>query len=340
MERGRVDVALSGGVDSSVSAYLLKQAGYQVHALFLYVRPPSFIHCTADEDQLSAMRVAAALGIPFHTIDATAQYTKHVIEPFVEAYRQNQTPNPDILCNKFVKFDVLHDKSDAAFVATGHYARLESDGSSQRLFCGVDPTKDQTYFLWAVENALLSKTLFPIGGMHKKEVRAIAKKARLPSAERTESTGICFIGDVSVRDFLQQYLPVVPGVVWCAEENSAVGSHDGVSFYTLGQRHGFTLHPNYHGPYFVVGKDCDRNIVHVSRTPESFGTCAYQLHDVHWHRRPRDELLFARWRHLQPVVSVALEGTKIHLDTPALIAQGQSLVLYSDQGECLGGGVV
>ncbi|HEY4510981.1 MAG TPA: tRNA 2-thiouridine(34) synthase MnmA, partial [Candidatus Paceibacterota bacterium] len=240
-EKKKVYVGLSGGVDSAVSAALLQEKGYEVVGVFIKTWHPDFFPCTESEDRLSAMRVAVRLGIPFTTLDLSDTYRREVAEEMIGEYKKGRTPNPDVLCNKSVKFGGFYDfavSEGADYIATGHYARTENG----LLFTGKDSAKDQSYFLWMVPSSVLSRTLFPLGLLTKGEVRARARALGLPNAARPDSQGICFLGDISMKDFLSHYIELKDGDV-LDEKGSVIGRHKGSILYTIGERHGFEISP-------------------------------------------------------------------------------------------------
>ena len=345
----QVAVALSGGVDSSVSAALLKERGYSVVGFFISVRTP-FTQCVSEEDRIDAMRACAALQIPFLEYAASEVYTKEVLEPFVQAYRNGETPNPDVWCNSAVKFSAAFrflKEQGLSCMATGHYAQIRELDGRHVLFRSVDEQKDQTYFLYTLPSEILSTLLFPVGAMRKEEVRAHARRLHLPAAEKRDSTGLCFLGDISLRRFLEEQIGIQKGQV-VDERGVVLGEHDGVWFFTIGQRHGFTITDKKRGPYVVVRKDRATNTLTVAfpaSAPENVGSTSVLLREVVL-RRARSSLppLFARYRHRGALfpVSVAVEKNTMRVvaHSPQAIAAGQSVVLYTEEGECVGGGVV
>jgi len=271
MKKKVVFVGMSGGVDSSVSAALLKKQGYEVVGVFIRTWHPEFIKCNEEEERRDAMRVAAHLDIPFLTFDLEKEYKKEVADYMIREYKAGRTPNPDVICNKEIKFGAFFKRAismGADYVATGHYAQKKLTADSFQLIAGLDSSKDQAYFLWTLKQEQLSKILFPVGHLNKTEVRKLAKKFKLPVAEKKDSQGICFLGAVDLKEFLKHYIKEKKGKV-VDENGDEIGYHNGVVFYTLGERHGFTItqkSPN-DKPYYVVGKDTKRNTITVSQFP-------------------------------------------------------------------------
>lgn len=343
----KVLVGLSGGVDSAVSAALLKERGYDVVGVFIRTWHPPFLPCTEPEDRRSAMRVAAHLSIPFTTLDLSEQYKKEVADALIGGYGKGHTPNPDALCNKSVKFGGLYEfarAEGAAHVATGHYARVRTQGDEQHLYAGKDPSKDQSYFLWMVPETVFSRVLFPLGECTKREVRVLAEKFGLPNAKRPDSQGICFLGDISMKDFLRHYLDVENGRV-LDEKGAVIGTHEGTALYTIGQRHGFVIehaHPDDE-PRYVTAKDMERNTLTVSRSPApSAQKVALSLSDTNWLGSVRDGAYEVRFRYRQPLAQAQLTlGTmpQVLLQKPVYVPIGQSLVLYAGE-RVVGGGTV
>jgi tRNA-specific 2-thiouridylase len=342
-----VYVGLSGGVDSSVSAYLLKKQGYDVEGVYMknWSQDLPGFECPWFEDYQDAKRVAVQLGIDFKMFDFEAEYKDLVVDYMIEEYKKGRTPNPDIICNQEIKFLLFLQacqKDGADFIATGHYAKTK-DGE---LFCAKDDSKDQTYFLYRVTKGALKNTLFPLGDLTKKEVRQIAKEQNLITATKKESMGVCFVGKVGIKDFLSNYVKTEPGPI--IEQNGVVvGEHDGAIFYTIGQRHG--LNTGGGKPYYVTGKDMDTNTVFVTTKldDKKLWNSKIDLINVHWiDRLPKnDEKLHVRLRHRGPLILV----NKLEIKNDSLcltlaneeraVTSGQSAVLYCGQ-EVLGGGVV
>ena len=340
----KVFVGLSGGVDSAVSAALLKAAGHEVTGAFIKIWRPEFIECTWARDRLDAMRVAAALEIPFREIDLSDEYKQNVIDDMTRSYAAGSTPNPDVLCNSTIKFGAFAKwalSEGADCVATGHYARIVCQDNILTLRRGADLNKDQTYFLHRLGQNELSRTLFPIGGDKKDEVRALAKKFALPNAARPDSQGLCFVGDVSIEDFLARYLELKSGEVQTMD-GTVIGTHRGAALYTIGQRHGFSADGSQ--PHFVTGIDTKRNILTVStkRTDaERSDACVSRVHWIRGAGFAGEASAQARYRETPVNVQVrdSGNGTRISFAKPHVIARGQSLVLYRGD-ECLGGGSI
>lgn len=352
--RKKVFVGLSGGVDSSVTAALLKRAGYDVTGVFIKVWQPPFLDCSSREDRLDAMRVAAHLGIPFETLDLEKEYKKGVVDYMLREYRKGSTPNPDAMCNAEVKFGAFLSwakKKGADFVATGHYARSarNSKKKTYELKKGTDNEKDQSYFLWMLDRKELPSVLFPVGGYRKREVRALARKFGLPTAEKKDSQGLCFVGKVDMKEFLAHFIRRKKGVVE-NEEGTPVGTHDGAEFYTLGERHGFAINKKNPDdkPYYVIGKRMKDNVVIVSMEPKRHGTQSRLIRAT----RPNfiSELKIggryqARFRYRGALMPASVEkiggrGFTVRLGKGDFtVSPGQSLVLY-DGDKCLGGGII
>lgn len=343
----KVYVGLSGGVDSSVSAALLKERGFDVTGVFIKVWQPDWIECTWKEDRLDAMRVAAKLGIPFKTLDLEAEYKQGVIDYMVAEYRAGRTPNPDVMCNKVVKFGAFLEwakKDGADYVATGHYAQ-NVDGVLKK---GKDENKDQSYFLWTLTQEQLAHILFPVGELEKTEVRKIAKRHGLITADKKDSQGLCFVGDIEMRDFLKHMIDTKEGDVQ-NRNGDVIGVHEGALLYTIGQRHGFTITEKTPDdtPYFVHTKDVEKNVIVVDQEKPLAKRDAQVLvlGSVNWiaGEAPIGEVL-ARIRYrgalLPAQVSMEDGRTYIHFKEPvSAVATGQSVVVYKDEF-ALGGGVI
>lgn len=359
----KIVVGISGGVDSSVAAYLLKKAtpnnfsklfgrptpkgfrGYEVIGVFVKTWSPEWLPCTWIDEKRDAMRVCAALDIPFHFLDAEEAYKNGVAEYMIAEYRAGRTPNPDVLCNRVIKFGVLWDYAKslgAEAIATGHYA--QTDGA--RLMRGADQSKDQSYFLWMLEKKELAHMRFPIGHLQKSEVRAIAEKAGLFTSVKKDSQGICFLGDVDMREFLSHYIEQKKGEV-VDEQGTVIGEHDGVWFSTIGERRGFriTSKDNRRGAHYVIGKDIERNRLVVATSPsvtgEQQGSVTVTLREANWivpmkkNKRYQAQIRY----HGTLIDANIIDGATIRLSHDGALPLGQSLVLY--EGETLvAGGIV
>lgn len=337
----RVFVGLSGGVDSAVSAALLKREGYDVTGVFIKIWSPEFLECTWREDRLDAMRVAVHLDIPFREIDLSEQYKEKVVSDMIQQYEQGRTPNPDVLCNEYIKFGAFKEwafKNGAEYIATGHYAQIEHSGDKHRLLKGVDASKDQSYFLYRLAASDLSQTIFPVGKYEKSKIREMASEFGLPNAERPDSQGLCFVGDVSMQEFLARFISLQKGTV-VDERRLAVGEHYGAALYTIGQRHGFHLLPEASsGPYYVTGIDTITNTVHVSKKREISMHKKATLTDMHWIQEHVESASAVVRYHAVPVQTNIYDNTAV-FDSPTQLTPGQSLVFYSGS-VCLGGAII
>jgi len=369
----KVFVGASGGVDSSTAIALLKKQGYAVTGVFIKVWQPDFVECQWKEDRLDAMRVCATLGVDFLNLDLEEEYKKEVFDYMVDEYKKGRTPNPDVMCNKKIKFGAFLNfalKNGIDYIATGHYVRLnhlalgalsgkslsapsakwEAKGSVRReLLAGVDKNKDQSYFLWTLTQEQLKHCLFPIGEYEKKEVRKLAQSFKLPTAQKKDSQGLCFVGKVDMKDFLQRFIPQKKGDV-LNEEGEVIGKHDGIFYYTIGQRHGFLVTKKGvdDKPYYIIAKDLEKNVLVVSNKKESGGVrhLLVKIGGVNWisGKRPNlDRKYQARIRYRQSLKDCNLKEKNgvmvVEFKEFQNVAKGQSIVVY-DGEVCLGGGVV
>ncbi|HET7302607.1 MAG TPA: tRNA 2-thiouridine(34) synthase MnmA [Candidatus Saccharimonadales bacterium] len=343
----KVFVGMSGGVDSSVTAALLLKQGYDVTGVYMknWSQDLPGFECPWKEDYQDAKRVAVQLGIPFKMYDFETQYRQRVVDYMLEGYRAGRTPNPDIMCNQEIKFKLFLEAAiadGADMIATGHYARIKNG----QLLTGLDDNKDQSYFLYRVTEKALTQSLMPIGEYQKPQIREIAKELGLATAEKKDSQGICFVGKVGIKEFLQQFVTTEPGDI-VDQHKQVIGRHDGAIFYTIGQRHGLNVGGGL--PYYVTGKDMQANIVRVTtdlQDPDLWSK-TLRLTDVHWINQPptEQEQLQVRTRYRAPLVPVA--GMRYADDMLLLdlqeeiraVTPGQSTVIYSGD-RVLGGGIV
>lgn len=341
----KVFVGLSGGVDSSVASLLLKREGYEVVGVYMknWSQDLPGMKCPWEEDYQDAKRVAVQLGIDFKVYDFEAQYRHKVVDYMIREYKAGRTPNPDIMCNQEVKFKLFLETAiddGADYIATGHYAKLKNG----QLMRATDENKDQTYFLYRISQEALGRVLFPLGDLTKQKVREIAKKHGLVSAARKESMGICFVGNIGIKEFLSQYLDEKIGKI-INQNGKPVGEHEGAAFYTIGQRHGLNVGGGL--PYYVTGKDMKENVVYVTTDlqDEKLWSRQIRLTDAHWLNNPTNKIS-VRTRHrarLIPVKKLDLLSNltavvELEEEVRAL-TPGQSAVFYSGE-KVLGGGVV
>jgi len=360
LKKKKVFVGLSGGVDSSVSAALLKRDGYEVMGVFIKAWYPDFLNCTWKEDRRDAMRVCAMLGIPFLTINLEKEYKKEVIDYMVREYAEGRTPNPDVMCNKAIKFGGFFKKAmemGADYVATGHYARVvesrnDDDEVIYKMLEAKDDNKDQTYFLWTLTQNELAHTLFPVGDIPKPQVRELATQFDLPTATKKDSQGLCFLGKVDLKDFLGHYFKEQQGDVIDDETGEVIGAHDGAWFYTIGERHGFKTFAETpdEKPYYIISKNVKENTLTVTHK-ESVNsplmpTKEIRITNVNWISgvAPLRKKISARMRYRQELVSCKVgqdaDGLFVEFDVgQSIVSAGQSIVFYH-AGECLGGAVV
>lgn len=354
----KIVVGISGGVDSSVAALLLKQQGYQVEALFMknWDEKSEDGTCMWEADVEDAMRVCDTLKIPINTVDLSREYWDGVFTDFLKEYKAGRTPNPDILCNQEVKFRAFLDHSlalGADMIATGHYARVSQSQGLHKLYKGLDNNKDQSYFLCRLQQEQLARTLFPLGELNKPQVRALATSAGLITHDKKDSTGICFIGERPFREFLSQYIPVQKGEIWTTDQ-LLVGAHDGVYFYTLGQRQGLGI-GGVKGasdePWYVVAKDTEQNILSVAQghdNPLLFSN-SLEATSLHWISEQAPKVPFlclAKTRYRQPdqsctITVLANDTATVQFEKPQrAVTPGQYVVFYDEKDCCLGSGVI
>lgn len=353
----RVVVGMSGGVDSSVSALLLKQQGYDVVGVFMKNWDDTNDDgvCTATEDYEDVAKVADEIGIPYYGINFEKEYWDRVFTYFLDEYKAGRTPNPDVMCNKEIKFKAFldyADQLDADYIAMGHYAQVETDANGvTHMLRGADKGKDQTYFLSQLSQDQLKKSMFPIGHLQKKEVRAIAEAAGLATAKKKDSTGICFIGERNFKHFLSEFLPAQPGVMM-TRDGQVMGEHSGLMYYTIGQRYGLGIGGSTENsePWFVTGKDIEKNILYVGQGFNNPDLMASSLDcsgiSFATGTKPGDEFhVTAKFRYRQPDTGVTVKMTGsdtavVTFDEPVrAITPGQAVVFY-DGAECLGGGTI
>lgn len=359
----KVFVGMSGGVDSSVAALLLKQQGYEVAGCFIRGWYPSGLHCSWKEDRRDAMSICAKLDIPFVTIDAEKEYKKEVVDYMISEFKSGRTPNPDVMCNKHIKFGIFLNqakKMGADKIATGHYVKIRRElaslhpGSggkglreaSSRLLIARDLNKDQSYFLWALTQNQLKDCLFPLGDLVKPEVKEIARKNHFATADKQESMGVCFIGEFDINDFLKRYIKPKKGKI-ITTEGTEVGEHEGVEFYTIGQRHGFSKGGGV--PYYIVDKDIKKNVLIVAdkAREEDFYKKEIEIEKVNWisGRAPSQSKTYkARIRYRQPLqgCKLAIKKNKVFVifsKAQRAVTPGQSVVIYSGK-ELIGGGII
>jgi tRNA-specific 2-thiouridylase len=376
-----VFVGVSGGVDSSVSVALLKDQGYNVVGVFIRTWTPDFIECTWRDERRDAMRICAHLGIPFLECDAEEAYKKGVADYMINEYKNGRTPNPDVMCNRIVKFGVFWDfakKYGADFIATGHYAICKENFSESKVerkyhFSGVlgrggwepvpdhsknniffqlckspDSSKDQSYFLWTLTQDDLSHTLFPIGHLNKKDVRKLAKKYKIPVAEKKDSQGVCFLGPLDMKEFLSHYIKKEKGDV-LNEKGEIIGHHNGSLFFTLGERHSFiiTEKTGQDRPYYVVNKDIKNNTITVSNKISSNlnKNNILKIERTNWIIKPEENKKYkAQIRYHGESIDCKIKNleenkAEILLDKDTIVDSGQSIVVY-ENNICLGGGIV
>lgn len=352
----RVVIGMSGGVDSAVAALLLKRQGYDVLGVFMknWDEEDENGICTADEDYTYVRQVCDTIDIPYYSVNFVKEYEQRVFSYFLDEYKKGRTPNPDVMCNKEIKFAAFLDfamKLDAKYLATGHYARLGKTGDVFNLLRGKDNNKDQSYFLYTLGQSQLSKVMFPIGDIDKPEVRKIAREAKLPNADRKDSTGICFIGERDFKKFLLSYIPAQPGDMVDVVSGRIVGKHDGLMFHTLGQRKGLGIGGQKTGsdlPWFAVGKDLKNNVLLVAQGEHPMlYSKSCKATDISWvsGSAPAEEFdctVKTRYRQADINCRVTLTdaGADILFDKEVrAVTPGQHAVFY-DGEICLGGGII
>jgi len=357
MNRKRVVVGMSGGVDSSVAALLLKQQGYDVVGLFMknWEDDDTVEYCSSRQDLIDAASVADIIGIPLEAVNFSREYKERVFTHFLAEYKAGRTPNPDVLCNAEIKFKAFLDHAvglGADFIATGHYAQVRQIGGTFQLLKAEDGTKDQSYFLYRLTQSQLCKTMFPLGSLYKRDVRKIAMEHQLPNFAKKDSTGICFIGERPFRQFLNRYLPDEPGEIK-TPDGVVVGRHHGLMYYTIGQRQGLGIGGTREGdgtPWFVSGKDVSHNILTVVQGhdhPDLYRSSVTAA-DLTWisGKMPRCHWVYAaKTRYRQPDAPCAISrvddgGCTIEFAQPQwAVTPGQSVVVYESK-VCLGGGTI
>lgn len=353
---GKIIVGLSGGVDSSVAALRLLEQGHDVEALFMknWEEDDEDAYCSAAEDLADAQAVADKLGIKLHKVNFSSEYWDHVFEHFLAEYKAGRTPNPDVLCNREIKFKAFLDYAKslgAEKIATGHYAHVTESPQGFHLMEAADRNKDQTYFLYMLDQEALSHALFPLHDLQKGEVRRLAEKADFPNHKKKDSTGICFIGERRFRDFLSTYIPANPGDI-VTPDGECIGQHQGLMYYTLGQRQGLGIGGVAgadEAPWFVIEKRLNTNQLVVAQGHDhpSLYRSSLNAHDLHWTlgKPPADRFsCLARCRHRQPLqaceVEMTANGMSVTFNDPQrALTPGQSVVLYREN-ECLGGGII
>lgn len=371
----KVFVAMSGGVDSSVAAALMKEQGHDVRGIFMQTWSPPGISCTSGDDRRMAARAAGHLGIPFVAWDFREEYKKAVVDYMTAEYAAGHTPNPDVMCNKQIKFGVFLDRAlaqGADFIATGHYVRkIVREGGTGRVILSVakDKNKDQSYFLWTLMQEQLQYCLFPLGEYEKPQVRVMAQERGLPNWDKRDSQGLCFVGKVDFADFLRAYLPLREGAV-VTTARVKIGAHDGAQFVTIGQRHGLNLSSKYQvagsrgksetKAHYVVKRDMATNTIVVGKEDDPLlyrkEIAARNINWISGSEPPLPFSCFARIRYRQPLQAACIRqhvsGKKnkpilhttcylLHFDEPQrAVAPGQSVVFYTKKGEMLGGGVI
>lgn len=352
ISKTKVIVALSGGVDSAVAAALLVEKGYQVEGIFMknWSGDEFAVNsdCPWEQDQSDAKSVCKLLKIPFRSVNFEKEYREKVVKYFFDEYKKGRTPNPDVMCNKEIKFNLFLEKAyelGADFIATGHYARISYQDGIFSLLKGVDNNKDQSYFLHRLNQNQLSRSLFPVGELTKSQVREIAKAKKLPVAEKKDSQGICFIGKIDVQEFLRSNINKKPGSIVDIDTKEIVGKHEGIMFYTIGQREGIGI-GGVKQPYYVVDKDSSTNILYVAQGKDNpaLYKSIINFDDLHFITglSPRKNSLYAsiRYRHQPEIGDLKIEENKFIFEKAQRApTSGQSIVFY-DNEHCLGGAII
>jgi len=352
-----VIVGMSGGVDSAVAAFLLKEQGYDVQCVFMknWEDDDDEFYCSSEEDYSDALQVCNLLDLMLYSINFSKEYRENVFSYFLTEYKSGRTPNPDVLCNKEIKFKFFLDyalKLGAEKIATGHYAKIEKKNDKYHLLKGIDTQKDQSYFLYLLGQKELSKTIFPLGNLTKDEVRKIACNNNFPNSAKKDSTGICFIGERDFKSFLQQYLPTQPGEI-VTSDGKIVGKHDGLMYYTLGQRKGIGLGGGYgetEEPWYVVKKDLENNHLIIGQGHDHPGLYNKKIEvgQLHWISDKITDFPFkctAKIRYRQKDEECRIDSVEDGLATVSFIENqfaptpGQSVVIYNGE-QCLGGGII
>lgn len=350
-----VFVGISGGVDSAVAALILKQQGYKVVGVFIRTWTPDFINCTWKDERRDAMRVCANLNIPFLECDAEKEYEQGVANYMIEEYKKGRTPNPDVMCNREVKFGVFWNfaKSKGAdFIATGHYVKNAKENNSFYLKKNPDAGKDQVYFLWTLKQEDLSHVIFPLGDLKKEQVRKIALKNNLPNAKKKDSQGVCFLGPLDMKKFLEHYIQTKDGNV-LNEKGQIIGTHKGSVFFTIGERHGFNVSKEFQNskPLYVVNKNIENNTIVVSDKSPVFAEgdnkiTIIKCRDTNWiNERPNEKTIYqAQIRYHGELLNCKIKNednnfVSVSFENNLQVDGGQSIVFY-DHDICLGGGVI
>lgn len=354
----KIFVGVSGGVDSSVALAMLQEQGHTVVGVFIRTWQPDWIECTWQQERTEAMRVCAHLGVPFVELNLEKEYKEGVADYMIREYRAGRTPNPDVMCNREVKFGgfLRWAKAHGAdYVATGHYVGSTCDEKGLvHMLRGKDVTKDQSYFLWTLTQEQLIDIIFPLGDLEKSQVRKLAMQYKLPTATKKDSQGICFIGEIDMKEFLSHYIEQKPGDV-LDTNGKIIGSHNGALFYTISERHGFSIHPQYKGtndsPYYVIAKGVSSNTITVSQNPKidtviSSSISLIDIIDIQGIFK-KGLILQAQIRYRGDIKKITVTKFDVAAKTMTIIfenhdysiASGQSVVFYKEK-ECLGGGVV